>query len=127
MGMFDTIVNSYKPLGEEFLNVVLQTKSLDRTSDYYWISPNGELYRYDLSQTWDWDWPNMNTRMYVKKIKTDIHGKITPCYITKKVNIYGSPLITPDTASWKEAVLYFKLGQLQTYRFVNRMINYEKN
>lgn len=112
MGLFDTIVNSYKPLGVEFLNKTLQTKSLHKELNYYWLSPNGELFEYDTSMCYTWG--DIDERFYIHKIKTGEHGKISPCYITKKIVAYSG--IEPND-TWTNVIMYFKLGQLITYSY----------
>lgn len=124
MGLFDTFINSYKPLGEKYLNAALQSKSLYCELAYYWISPNGELYKRDDSECFTIQnnpkyiaYPrNANNIMRVPpfvQVSTGKHAKLSPCYITKKVELHAG---VEDT-SWTNITLYFKLGQLQTYKF----------
>ena len=55
MGMFDIVRSSY-PLDEEFMGIN-QTKEIEDgyggTMSTYWISPNGQLYLIDYSNTAD--------------------------------------------------------------------------
>lgn len=122
MGMFDTIINSYKPVGKEFHHVPLQTKSLDSCMDTYWINPNGELYKIDLSgcvefeenPAYNADVDYVRAGMWISPIisvSTGQHGKVSPYYMTKKIHAYT----TTDDEYWIDVWFYFKLGQLQTY------------
>ena len=123
MGTFDTIINSYKPLGEKYLNVALQTKSLYNCMEDYWISPNGELYNIDYYGCFSYKKnPDYNSSVSIHRtglispviaVCTGNRGKVTPCWITEKVVLHAG---IKDN-SWTNIVLYFKLGQLQTYKF----------
>lgn len=115
MGLFDTIYNSFKPLGDEFLNRSFQTKNLGRGLQYYWISPNGELYSYDTSECYEFDWDNIDIRGYVSRTKsTGKHGKISPSYVNKTIVMYD--LRDKNNLVWLESTLKFKLGKVIDYQ-----------
>lgn len=119
MGLFDTFINSYKPLGEKYLNAALQSKSLYCELAYYWISPNGELYKRDDFECFTYQSnPKMTVSNIMRvspfvKVPTGKRVKLSPCYITKKVELHSGV----EDNCWTNILLYFKLGQLQTYKF----------
>ena len=99
MGMFDYFRSSYD-LGEQFTNVVCQTKDIEDgiggTMTDYWLDPSGQLWypsyvgchtfgiyeeghpKYDPNIKWgNHEW-----------IPTGVHGKFQPHPITKYVEVY---------------------------------------
>jgi hypothetical protein len=119
MGMFDYFKSSYD-LGEEFTNVVCQTKDLDRTMTDYWLDPAGVLWcpsytgtntlevyekghpKYDESRLWfNYEW-----------IPTGEHGKFSPHLVTKYITIYPERT-TNKYAMRPELKLLFKQGKLR--------------
>jgi hypothetical protein len=124
MGLFDTIVNHYKPLGDNYIGVDLQTKSLDCTMSTYWISPAGELFMEDWADSMEMvdrvpivfqgpPQPHQKNRWVLpwEWKPTGKHKKLTPVYYT------GSVIVHPmeqcglyDT--WPEGTLLFKHGKV---------------
>lgn len=122
MGLFDTVYSHYKPLGDEFLNVELQTKSLECGLSTYWISPAGELFKVD--------WAN-SMRMVDRLVPTigqiqtgrarwflpfqweptGEHKKLTPVYHTGSVVIYPATH-TGSYKTWPEATLLLQHGKV---------------
>jgi len=128
MGMFDYFRSSYN-LGEQFTNVVCQTKDIEEgiggTMTDYWLDPNGllwypsyvgchtmEIYeeghpKYEADKKWlNFEW-----------IPTGVHGKYQPCMITKYIEIH------PERwgglwEDWPRLRIHFKYGKLQDYEDV---------
>ena len=128
--MFDYFRSSYD-LGEQFTNVVCQTKDIEEfgiggTMTNYWLDPSGKLWcphyrdthtfgeipendeRYDNRRFLNFEW-----------IPTGVHGKFKLHEITKYINVYP--------ATWKgdwhdcpTLRLHFKDGILQEYIEVTR-------
>lgn len=121
MGMFDTIISQYKPLGDEFLGVDLQTKSLDNTMSTYWISPAGELFMMDWANSMEIV-PNETDKkkdfilpLPFKWKPTGEHKKLTPVYYTGKLVVHpreqnGCSAWLYET--WPEGTLLFKHGKV---------------
>lgn len=117
MGLFDTIVNHYKPLGDEFIGVDLQTKSLDCTMSTYWISPAGELFMEDWAYSMEMvDCPNGELggfRFPFKWAPTGKRKKLTPVYYTGSVIVHPIRMRSAWLQRpWPEATLLFKHGKV---------------
>lgn len=118
MGLFDNVYSSYKPLGEEFLNVELQTKSLDCDMSAYWITPAGELFKVN----WDNAMKMVDREVPIKPVRwvppfqwvpTGKHKKLTPVYYTGALVVYPVGHSGPQpTGSWLEATLLLKHGKV---------------
>ena len=80
MGMFDTVRSSYD-LGPGY-HKDLQTKDLECLMAEYWIDPNGNLFEVDYSHTQDF------TDDFTHYTWNGNHGKVRPCYITGRVEVY---------------------------------------
>ena len=128
MGMFDWVKSSYN-LGEQFTNVVCQTKDIEEgysgTMSHFWIDPAGYLWvgdyrgtsnmevyeeghpKYDPDRKWlNFEW-----------IPTGQHGKYRVHTITKYVEIYPSNW----EGQWEDCPrlrLHFKYGKLMDYEDV---------
>lgn len=108
MGMYSTIYNTSKALGPRFLGE-LQTKDLDSAMDEYWLSPNGELYRIDTTETHE---PQINPGSknwvdYLTWVPTGRHGSIRPCLVTRVLRMYGI-----REGQFAETSAYFRDGRL---------------
>jgi hypothetical protein len=128
MGMFDYFRSSYD-LGEQFTNVVCQTKDIEEgiggTMTDYWLDPNGLLWypsyvgchtfevyeeghpKYDPNIKWgNHEW-----------IPTGVHGKYQPHLLTKYIEIHpeGWGGLWED---WPRLRIHFKYGKLQDYEDV---------
>ena len=130
MGMFDYFRSSYD-LGEQFTNVVCQTKDIEEfgiggTMTNYWLDPSGKLWcphyrdthtfgeipendeRYDNRRFLNFEW-----------IPTGVHGKFKLHEITKYINVYPATW-KGDWHDWPTLRLHFKDGTLQEYIEVTR-------
>jgi hypothetical protein len=126
MGMFDYFRSSYD-LGEQFTNVVCQTKDIEDglggTMTDYWLDPAGQLWypsyigcstmeiyeeghpNYKPERAWmNWDW-----------IPTGQHGKYQPHLITKYVEVYPEQW-KGAWEDWPRLQIHFKCGKLQDYK-----------
>lgn len=83
MGMYDTIHCTYD-LGPGFWRKSLQTKDLNCGMSEYWLSPIGELYEIDYSDTQDFV-DGSNTLLWRPN---GIHGKVRPHLITTTIEVY---------------------------------------
>jgi hypothetical protein len=127
MGMFDYLRSSYD-LGEQFTNVVCQTKDIEDgiggTMTDYWLDPSGQLWypRYDGTHTFEEikeDDPRYNKTGFLnfEWITTGVHGKYQPCMITKYVEIYPEQW-KGAWEDWPRLRLHFKYGRLVEYEDV---------
>lgn len=123
--MFDYFKSSYN-LGEQFTNVVCQTKDFEEgiggTMTDYWLDPSGQLWcpsyigchtleeygelhpEYDPVRKWT------NFRW----IPTGKHGKYRPHEITKYVEVYPAEW-EGKWEDWPRCRLHFRCGILQDY------------
>jgi len=125
MGMMDYLCSSYD-LGEKFTNTSLQTKDIEDgiggTMSQYWISPDGVLYYIDYTHTADFAIINEDDEDYSKTHKwrnfkwvpNGNHGKISPCMITKYVEVYPEQW-EGAWEDWPRLKLHFRYGKLQDY------------
>jgi len=90
MGMFDTIRTSYN-LGPGFYNKDLQTKDLDNLLEFYWIDPNGQLFKVEYSGTQAWKPKSLEESEsqwdIFKIVPNGTHGKVSPCNLTKTIEV----------------------------------------
>ena len=125
MGLFDTIKSSYD-LGEDFTDKELQTKDIldgiGGTLDFYWINPKGQLFLIDTSST-AYLVPLIDTSSTAYLVPTNkkfpafkwipngTHGKVSPVYITKYVEVYNHP--------YRRCRIHFKLGVVQDFEVLD--------
>ncbi len=126
--MFDYLRSSYD-LGEQFTDVELQTKDIEDgiggTMSHYWLSPNGVLYYIDYSHTADFvklqeGDDGYNDKMELlnfRWIPNGNHGKISPWYMTKYIEVYPSTW-NGSWEDWPRLRLHFKIGKLMDYEDV---------
>lgn len=122
MGMFDTVRSSYD-LGPKYMNKTLQTKDLDCFMNEYWISPSGQLFEIDLSQTADFVELKEGDDGYDPKrlflnfvwIPNGNHGKIKPVYIFKVVELYPAEF-DGQYSDWPSCHVYFRDGIIKEVR-----------
>ncbi|AEC53064.1 hypothetical cyanophage protein [Synechococcus phage S-CRM01] len=123
MGLFDTVYCHYKPLGEDFIGVALQTKSLECGLSSFWISPAGELFKFDWANSMKMvDKPRIVMRNGTKPtyrglpfewVPTGKNKKLTPVYHTGFVILYPEKSLELDL--WPEASALFKHGKIIYY------------
>ena len=124
MGMFDYVRSSY-PLGEDFSGQC-QTKDIEYdiggTMSQYWISPEGQLYLIDYSQTADFvelkegDDGYQEVGLFnFRWIPNGNHGKVTPLNLTKYVVIYPENW-EGNWEDWPECRIHFVDGKIKNYQ-----------
>ena len=125
MGMFDYFRSSYD-LGEEFVEVELQTKDIEDgiggTMSHYWLDPHGYLYLIDYSHTADFveikeddeDYNDTHKWCNFKWVSNGNHGKVRPCLITKYVEVYPSDW-KGKWEDWPRCRIHFKYGRLMDF------------
>jgi hypothetical protein len=129
MGMFDYVRSSYD-LGEQFTNVECQTKDIEEygiggTMSHYWLDPHGYLYYIDYWQTADFVELKEGDEGYNEKqklfnfqwIPNGNHGKVTPWYLTKYIEVYPS-IWKGEWKDWPRLRLHFRCGKLLDYEDV---------
>ena len=126
--MFDYVRSSYD-LGEQFTNVVCQTKDIEEgiggTMTDYWIDPNGLLWYPNYTGTNTFEIiPEDDPRYDPNKkflnfewVPTGARGKLQQHPITKYIEIHPANW-KGDWASWPRLRLHFKRGILQDYEDV---------
>jgi hypothetical protein len=122
MGMFDYFRSSYD-LGEQFTNVVCQTKDIEDgiggTMTDYWLDPNGVLWypNYTGTNTFEIieeDDPRYDPNkkfLNFEWVPTGQHGKYQPCMITKYVEVYPANW-KGKWEDWPRCRIHFKYGRL---------------
>ena len=82
--MYDTVISNYWDLGPDF-DGRCETKDLYGTGDYFWISPNGQVYHYDLDDTIQYE--QQDDLSWVK-LPTGKHIKLRPKVFSSTVTIF---------------------------------------
>jgi len=131
MGMFDYFRSSYD-LGEQFTNVVCQTKDIEEfgiggTMTNYWLDPSGKLWCPHYRDTHTFGEIPEDDERYNKRLRfinfewipTGVHGKFKLHEITKYINVYPATW-KGDWHDWPTLRLHFKDGTLQEYIEVTR-------
>jgi len=124
MGMFDYFRSSYD-LGEQFTNVVCQTKDIEEygiggTMTDYWLDPNGQLWYPSYNgchtfEVYEEGHPKYNSeRKFLNHewIPTGQHGKYQPHLITKYIEIYPAEW-NGRWEDWPRLRLHFRHGIIQ--------------
>lgn len=123
--MFDYFRSAYD-LGEQFTNVVCQTKDIEDgiggTMTDYWLDPAGQLWYPSYIGTHMFEPITKDDDRYNDKspflnyewIPTGVHGKYQPCYITKYIEIYPANW-NGKWEDWPRLQLHFKCGRIQDY------------
>jgi hypothetical protein len=88
MGMFDTLRSSYD-LGAGFTKE-LQTKDLECCMYHYWIDPLGRLWDINYQGTQDLIINEKAENIWekVKPVPNGCHGKVSPVFIDKEIEVY---------------------------------------
>jgi len=125
MGMFDYFRSSYD-LGEQFTNTLCQTKDIEDgiggTMTDYWVDPSGLLWQPTYLGTHDFviieeDDPRYDPdRKFLnfEWIPTGQHGKYTPCYLTKYIEVYPADW-KGKWEDWPRLRIHFRCGKIQDY------------
>ena len=125
MGMFDYFRSSYD-LGEQFTNVVCQTKDIEDgiggTMTDYWLDPAGKLWCPQYHGTHTFEEISEDDERYDEKrgflnfewIPTGVHGKFKLHEITKYIEIYPEGW-KGKWEDWPRLRLHFRYGILQEY------------
>ena len=128
--MFDYFRSSYD-LGEQFTNVVCQTKDIEEgiggTMTDYWLDPSGKLWYPSYIGTHTFEEITKDDERYNDKarflnfewIPTGKHGKFVPHEITKYIEIYPAEW-SGAWEDWPRLRLHFKRGILQDYEQITR-------
>ena len=123
--MFDYFRSSYD-LGEQFTNVVCQTKDIEEgiggTMTDYWLDPSGRLWYSSYVGTHIFQAINEDDERYDDKarflnfewIPTGEHGRFKPHEITKYIEIYPAEW-SGKWEDWPRLRLHFRYGKLQDY------------
>ena len=126
MGMFDYLRSSYD-LGEQFTNVVCQTKDIEDfgiggTMTNYWLDPAGQLWYpsyvgcHDM-EIYDEGHPKYNQDrkwLNFEWVPTGQHGRYQPHYITKYIEVYPANW-EGKWEDWPRLKIHFKRGILEDY------------
>jgi hypothetical protein len=130
LGLFDYFRSAYD-LGEQFTNVVCQTKDIEEgycgTMTDYWLDPAGRLWcpQYHGTHTFE-EIPEDDERYSDKHlflnfewIPTGKHGVYKPHEITKYIEIYPAEW-KGEWEDWPTLRLHFRHGILQDFTRVKR-------
>ena len=130
MGMFDYFRSSYN-LGEEFTNVVCQTKDIEEgiggTMTDYWLDPNGVLWYPNYVGTNTFEIIEENDPRYdpdkkflnFEWVPTGERGKLQQHPITKYIEIYPTDW-KGEWEDWPRLRIHFKYDILQDYERITR-------
>jgi hypothetical protein len=128
MGMYDYVRSSYD-LGEEFTNVVCQTKDIEDgiggTLTDYWIDPAGILWYPNYSGTNTFEIISEDDPRYdpdrkflnFEWIPTGAKGKLQQHPITKYVEIYPSGW-KGEWEDWPRCRIHFRYGKVMDFEDV---------
>ena len=128
MGMFDYFRSSYD-LGEQFTNVVCQTKDIEEglggTMTDYWLDPAGKLWSPHYRDTHTFEEIPEDDERYNERfgflnfewIPTGKHGVYKPYDITKYIEIHPEGW-KGKWEDWPRLLLHFKCGILQDHHRV---------
>lgn len=108
MGLYSTVFNQCKELGEEFLGE-LQTKDLECMLDSYWLSPTGCLYRIDESDAYDLvpEADPENRLLPYQWVRNSRNGRVSP-YRKSGVLCFSAH----HQGEYLECLTHFKTGML---------------
>ena len=125
MGMYDYFRSSYD-LGEQFTNVVCQTKDIEEgiggTMTDYWLDPAGVLWYPNYSGTNTFEIIEEDDPRYdpnkkflnFEWVPTGAKGRLQMHPITKYIEIYPENWKGP-WEDWPRLRLHFRYGKLQDY------------
>ena len=129
--MFDYLRSAYE-LGEQFTNVVCQTKDIEEfgiggTMTDYWLDPAGRLWCPHYRDTHTFEEISEDDERYSDKhlflnfewIPTGKHGVYKPHEITKYIEIYPAEW-KGEWEDWPRLRLHFRYGILQDFTQVKR-------
>ena len=125
MGMFDYFRSAYD-LGEQFTNVVCQTKDIEEgiggTMTDYWLDPAGRLWCPQYHGTHTFEEITKDDDRYSERlgflnfewIPTGVHGKYKAHEITKYIEIHLANW-KGEYEEWPRLRLHFRYGILQEH------------
>ena len=129
--MFDYFRSAYD-LGEQFTNVVCQTKDIEEfgiggSMTVYWLDPAGRLWCPHYRDTHTFEEIPEDDERYSDKhlflnfewIPTGKHGVYRPHEITKYIEIYPAEW-KGEWEDWPRLRLHFRYGILQDFTQVKR-------
>jgi hypothetical protein len=128
MGLFDYVRSSYD-LGEQFTNVELHTKDIEKgiggTMTYYWLDPSGQLWYPSYRDTHTYEEIPEDDERYNDKVKflnfewvpTGKRGKYRVHAITKYIEVYPA-LWEGKWEDHPRCRIHFKYGRLIDYEDV---------
>ena len=128
--MFDYLRSSYD-LGEQFTNVVCQTKDIEEgiggTMTDYWLDPAGRLWCPYYRDTHTFEEITKDDERYSERlgflnfewIPTGKHGRYQPFMITKYIEVYPADW-KGDWHEWPRRRLHFRCGMLQEHTDITR-------
>lgn len=126
MGLFDYFRSSYD-LGEQFTNVVCQTKDIEEgysgTMTDYWLDPKGYLWCPNYTGTSTFEEISKDDERYDAErlffnfewVPTGKHGKYRVHPITKYVEVYPENW-NGEWKDWPRIRLHFREGLLQDFK-----------
>jgi len=135
--MFDYFRSSYD-LGEQFTNVVCQTKDIEEfgiggTMTDYWLDPAGKLWCPHYRDTHTFGEILEDDERYDKRgflnfewIPTGVHGKYQPHLLSKYIEIHLANWKGP-WEEWPRLRLHFKYGILQDYENITNAKAIQEN
>ena len=116
MGMFDEIINDYKPLGLDFERD-LHTKDLDNLMHRYYLDPSGKLYLIDYSGTQDFTINKKDEIFpFFQHVPNGNKGRVVACTLTDYVVVYPSKW-GGDWRELPEACIHFVGGIVRDFHY----------
>jgi hypothetical protein len=109
MGMFSTVYNQCKTLGDELIGEI-QTKDLESMMDHYWLSPDGCMFLIDTSSCFTASRVNTNPDNpfpFFEWEPTGVRGRLRPYRRSFIARFY-----TSRSGERKEAHALFEMGKL---------------
>lgn len=125
--MFDYLRSSMD-IGE-LTDQECQTKDIDDliggTMSFYWVDPVGALWYVDYSNTTDFvenEDENLPIWLRFKHVPNGNRGKVTRCYLTKRIGIYTSDISPDGHLDWIQCELLIVDGFVKDFRYINNCI-----
>ena len=103
----DTIINNYFKLGPQF-DGELKTRHLHDNEDFFWISPNGELFEFYTLDTFRYEGEP------TAKLPTGKNIKLKPKVFSDDIVVYPANRYG-SSEGWVEARLHIVDGKVQDH------------